>query len=153
MNLASAAEVFRIPSLGNNSCRGKIDPTKGKGTLARPRGLRSEESLPLFLLCGLLRGFLCSLLSCHVVYSPCPSVMDHCDVTSSQFVLCIELSKKIVKKKKRIELSFSVTRSSDRSAARLRSSPFLSPRLPPKFSFLHRTRMNTGDYRLPISWG
>ena len=36
--------------------------TKGKGTLARPRGLRSEEKLPLFLLCGLLRGLLCSLL-------------------------------------------------------------------------------------------
>jgi hypothetical protein len=76
--------------------------------------------------------------------------MDDCDITSSQFVLCIELSKKIVKKKKRITLSLSVSRSSHRGAARLRSFGFASPDLPTKFSHLHQTRMNTGDYRVPI---
>ena len=90
---------------------------KVRGRLRVPVVLRSEEKLLLFLLCGLLRGFLCSLLlSCHVVYSPFPSVMDHCDITSSQFVLCIELSKKIVKKKTRIKLSNSVTRPWHRGA-------------------------------------
>jgi hypothetical protein len=76
--------------------------------------------------------------------------MDDCDITSSQFVLCIELSKKIVKKKKRITLSLSVSRSSHRNAAQSRSFGFASPHLPPKFSHLHQTRMNIGDYRLPI---
>jgi len=35
--------------------------------------------------------------------------MEHCDITSSQFVLCILFWKKIVKKKTRVELRNSVT--------------------------------------------
>jgi len=36
--------------------------------------------------------------------------MEHCDITSSQFVLCILSWKKIVKEKTRMQLSISVTR-------------------------------------------
>jgi len=38
--------------------------------------------------------------------------MEHCDITSSQFVLCILSWKKIVKEKTRMQLSISVTRCS-----------------------------------------
>jgi len=71
--------------------------------------------------------------------------MDHCDVTSSQFVLCIELSKKIVKKKTRFKLCNSVTRPSHRDIARLQSSPAHSTVSVSRFAGMRRTRMNTGD--------
>jgi hypothetical protein len=123
---------------------------KSQGTLARPLCVRSEEKLLLFLLCGLLRGLLCSFLGCHVVYSPFSNLMEHCDVTSSQFVLCILLSKKIVKKKTRIELSISVTRRANCSSIELRSSSIQAPAAAPRFDRVHGTRMNTGDSRLEL---
>jgi len=71
--------------------------------------------------------------------------MDRCDLTSSQFDLCIESSKKIVKKKKRIKLGNSVTGPWHRDSARLHSSPVGSPGLPSRIAHLRGTSMNTGD--------
>ena len=86
------------------------------------------------MLLGLLRGLLsllCSLFSCHGSILPFPFVMECiATVTSSQFVSCIESTKKIVKKKTRIKVCNSAT---------LQSHPLVFRRAP---SSLRRRKQN-----------
>jgi hypothetical protein len=77
--------------------------------------------------------------------------MEHCDLTSSQFVLCIESTKKIVKQKKCVRLSISVTNPSHRDVEATLIYCFHSPALALRITCMRRTRMNTGDSRHEIS--
>jgi hypothetical protein len=64
----------------------------------------------LLFLRGLL-SLLCSLFRCHGFYSPFHLSWNIATFTSSQFVSCIESLKKIVKKKKRVDVCNSATHS------------------------------------------
>jgi hypothetical protein len=133
---------------GSQSADGSAEKNqaeKVRGRLRVPVVYGLKKKLPLFLLGGFLRGLLCCLLGCHVVYSPFPSVMEHCDITSSQFVLCIESRKKIVKKKTRTKLRISVTRPPLCNTERVQSSTSRSSRLASRISHVLETSMNTGD--------
>ena len=90
--------------------------TKNEGdACASPRLVQKHVSA--FFLRGLLGRLLCSLLfSCHVSILPFPFFMELCDITSSQFVLCIESVKRIVKQKTRARVCIWSTR-------RMRSAP------------------------------
>ncbi len=73
-------------------------------------------------------------------------------MTSSQFDLCIELSKKIVKRKTRTKLSNPMTRAVHRNPARVPSSSFRSPELIWQGVNVRDTSMNTGDSHHRILW-
>jgi len=71
--------------------------------------------------------------------------MEHCDLTSSQFVLCIESTKKIVKQKTRAPLSISVTSLYHRDAAAIRIARLCLTKLASRIAYMRGTRMNTGN--------
>jgi hypothetical protein len=68
-----------------------------------------KKSYFFFFFAAFFAGALAFFLVAIVSILPFPSEMDHCDIKSSQFVLCILFQKKIVKKKTHIELRISVT--------------------------------------------
>jgi hypothetical protein len=78
-----------------------------------------KRSYFFFFFAAFFAGFAFFLVAIFF-YSPFPSVMEHCDITSSQFVLCIESTKKIVKQKTRVRLSISMTQPERFSVLRVR---------------------------------
>ena len=72
---------------------------KAKGTLSRPLGWSLQSYL--FFFAAFLVAFFAAFFFVGIFYSPFSILHGSCDITSSQFVLCIESAKKIVKQKTR----------------------------------------------------
>ncbi len=73
----------------------KLSPKKVRGRLRVPVVYGLKKSYFFFFAAFFAGFFAAFFLVAIVFYSPffSPSVMEHCDLTSSQFVLCIESTK------------------------------------------------------------
>jgi hypothetical protein len=75
---------------------------KRRGRLRVPLGWSLQSYL--FFFAAFLVAFFAAFFLVAIFYSPFSILHGSCDITSSQFVLCIESAKRIVKQKKRVSV-------------------------------------------------